>query len=315
MPSFGEKLKLEREKRKITLEQISSTTKIGTRMLQALEDEKFNQLPGGIFNKGFVRAYARALGVDEDQTIADYLEASGEAPPPRTESPSRETRDNVAQRGAHEPENGRLEIRAELASHQLPWGVFAVVLLLIALGLSLWTHRRREQERLARQPQVAQRSEQASGQSTSAPDASNSGQSSSAQSSPVGVPTTSSGAAPVAPTPADKPAGTSSLQSEASSPPASPGPGEFVLTIRARDESWLSVAVDDNPFGSQTIPSGDERTFRGHQRIVVKAGNVGALDFHLNGRELPVGGDLGEVKTVTIGSAGLLPNVSSPTAH
>ena len=81
LPSFGEKLKLEREKRKITLEQISVSTKIGTRMLQALEEDKFNQLPGGIFNKGFVRAYSRFVGLDEDQTVADYLQASGDAPP------------------------------------------------------------------------------------------------------------------------------------------------------------------------------------------------------------------------------------------
>src|SRR5580704_15242899 len=85
LPSFGEKLKQEREKRKITLEQISVSTKIGTRMLQALEEDKFGQLPGGIFNKGFVRAYARCVGIDEDQTVADYLQASGDAPPPRTE--------------------------------------------------------------------------------------------------------------------------------------------------------------------------------------------------------------------------------------
>jgi len=58
LPSFGEKLKQERVKRKITLEQISVSTKIGTRMLQALEEDKFSQLPGGIFNKGFVRAYS-----------------------------------------------------------------------------------------------------------------------------------------------------------------------------------------------------------------------------------------------------------------
>src|SRR5208337_3598421 len=82
LPSFGEKLKLEREKRKISLEQISSSTKIGTRMLQALEEDKFSQLPGGIFNKGFVRAYARVLGLDEDQTVADYLQASGDTPRP-----------------------------------------------------------------------------------------------------------------------------------------------------------------------------------------------------------------------------------------
>ena len=81
MPSFGERLKLERVKRAITLEQISSSTKIGTRMLQALEEENFDQLPGGIFNKGFVRAYARHVGLDEDQAVADYLEASGQNAP------------------------------------------------------------------------------------------------------------------------------------------------------------------------------------------------------------------------------------------
>ncbi len=90
MPSFGEKLKQEREKRKITLEQISASTKIGTRMLQALEEDKFNQLPGGIFNKGFVRAYSRFLGLDEDQTVAEYLRASGDAPPVSTEIAARE---------------------------------------------------------------------------------------------------------------------------------------------------------------------------------------------------------------------------------
>ncbi len=54
-------------------------------MLQALEEDKFNQLPGGIFNKGFVRAYSRFVGLDEDQTVAEYLQASGDAPPVSTE--------------------------------------------------------------------------------------------------------------------------------------------------------------------------------------------------------------------------------------
>src|ERR1700676_2787245 len=79
LPSFGEKLKLEREKRNITLDQVSVSTKIGMRMLRALEENQFNQLPGGIFNKGFVRAYSRVVGLDEEQTIADYLQASGDA--------------------------------------------------------------------------------------------------------------------------------------------------------------------------------------------------------------------------------------------
>src|ERR1700751_2430818 len=73
MGSFGDRLKKEREQRGITLDDISLTTKIGTRLLRALEEEKFDQLPGGIFNKGFVRAYARHVGIDEDQAVADYI--------------------------------------------------------------------------------------------------------------------------------------------------------------------------------------------------------------------------------------------------
>jgi cytoskeletal protein RodZ len=81
MGSFGDRLKKEREQRGITLDDISLTTKIGTRLLRALEEEKFEQLPGGIFNKGFVRAYARHVGLDEDQTVADYMTAAGAGPP------------------------------------------------------------------------------------------------------------------------------------------------------------------------------------------------------------------------------------------
>jgi cytoskeletal protein RodZ len=73
--AFGEKLRKQREQRGVTLDAISNTTKISTRMLRALEDEHFDQLPGGVFNKGFVRAYARQVGLNEEEAINDYLSA------------------------------------------------------------------------------------------------------------------------------------------------------------------------------------------------------------------------------------------------
>ena len=81
MGSFGERLQREREMRGITLEEIADSTKIGTRSLRALEQEDFDKLPGGIFNKGFVRAYARYLGIDEEQAVTDFLAAAGESEP------------------------------------------------------------------------------------------------------------------------------------------------------------------------------------------------------------------------------------------
>src|SRR5580704_17040048 len=67
--------------RGISLDEIVTTTKIGTRLLRALENEQFDLLPGGIFNKSYVRAYAKCIGIDEDEAVAAYLEAANEAPP------------------------------------------------------------------------------------------------------------------------------------------------------------------------------------------------------------------------------------------
>src|SRR5258707_7500694 len=79
MGTFGERMQREREMRSISLDEIVESTKIGARMLRALEEEEFEKLPGGIFNKGFVRAYARYLGLDEEQAVADYLAAEAES--------------------------------------------------------------------------------------------------------------------------------------------------------------------------------------------------------------------------------------------
>lgn len=79
MGAFGEKLRKQREQRGIELDAISKTTKISTRMLRALEDEQFDQLPGGVFNKGFVRAYARQVGLDAEEAVTDYLAALRES--------------------------------------------------------------------------------------------------------------------------------------------------------------------------------------------------------------------------------------------
>ena len=87
MGAFGDRLRREREMRGITLDEITESTKVSRRHLEALEGEHFDQLPGGVFNKGFVRAYARFLGIDEDQAVADYSTASNEVPEPEGKFP------------------------------------------------------------------------------------------------------------------------------------------------------------------------------------------------------------------------------------
>ncbi len=75
MGSFGKNLAKEREVRGISLEDISEYTKIGVRMLKAIELERFDQLPGGIYNKSYVRQYASYLGLNEEQVTSEYLQA------------------------------------------------------------------------------------------------------------------------------------------------------------------------------------------------------------------------------------------------
>jgi len=78
--TFGEHLKREREMRGVSLEEISAATRIATRFLGALENEQWDRLPGGIFNRGFVRAVAHYLGLDEESLVAEYAEATNDKP-------------------------------------------------------------------------------------------------------------------------------------------------------------------------------------------------------------------------------------------
>jgi cytoskeleton protein RodZ len=75
MSGFGETLRKERESRGVALETITKVTKIAGRHLLALEQDQFNALPGGVFNKGIVRGYARVVGLNEEEWVQRYVSA------------------------------------------------------------------------------------------------------------------------------------------------------------------------------------------------------------------------------------------------
>ncbi len=75
MGKFGDTLRQEREFRGISLDAITRVTKISNRHLQALEQEHFDLLPGGVFNKSMVREYARVVGLDQEEWVGRYLSA------------------------------------------------------------------------------------------------------------------------------------------------------------------------------------------------------------------------------------------------
>jgi cytoskeleton protein RodZ len=73
MADFGRQLKEAREQRGVSLRQIATTTKISMAALEALERNDFSRLPGGIFSRAFVRAYAIQVGLDPEQTVQEFL--------------------------------------------------------------------------------------------------------------------------------------------------------------------------------------------------------------------------------------------------
>ncbi|HET9801720.1 MAG TPA: helix-turn-helix domain-containing protein [Candidatus Acidoferrum sp.] len=86
--NFGERLKRERELREVPMDELSKATRISNRFLQALENEDWDQLPGGVFGHGFVRSIARYLGLDEEALLGEYDLARSEKlplPPPKLE--------------------------------------------------------------------------------------------------------------------------------------------------------------------------------------------------------------------------------------
>jgi cytoskeletal protein RodZ len=75
--SLGEKLRQAREERGISVSEVAEQTRISPLYIKAIENDDYKPLPGGIFNKGFVRSYARYVGFDEEEALRDYAELIG----------------------------------------------------------------------------------------------------------------------------------------------------------------------------------------------------------------------------------------------
>ncbi len=78
---FGGWLRRQRELRQVSLREIADVTKISIRYLEALEEDRFDVLPAPVFARGFLREYARYVGLDPDEVVNTYLTAQRERAP------------------------------------------------------------------------------------------------------------------------------------------------------------------------------------------------------------------------------------------
>ena len=70
--TLGEKLRAAREARGISIRDVAEQTRIAPMYIECIENDNYKPLPGGIFNKGFVKSYARFIGMDEHDALQEY---------------------------------------------------------------------------------------------------------------------------------------------------------------------------------------------------------------------------------------------------
>jgi cytoskeleton protein RodZ len=259
MPSLGQELKQLREDKGISLRQISDATHIGMRFLQAIESDSFDALPGGIFNRSFVRKYAKYIGIDEEQVLARYDH-------------------QVAEQPIEQPKPSPLRYQ-DFENRSTSAGSLKVVIpLLLLLGAGLYFTYRYINTHAAGQTETPSEATVAPSPMTAAsatPGATGEGTAGEASPSPTAPSAGDGTATPVADasgTPGTRPAGDVS---------------ELRLRVTATNNScWINVKTDDTKEVKKTLQLGETQEFLASDKIELHLGNVTAVSATLNGRPM-----------------------------
>jgi cytoskeleton protein RodZ len=262
MATFGENLRREREMRGVTLHEISAATKISSRFLEALEDEEFSKLPGGIFTRGFIRAYAKYLGLDEEHVLAEYQ--------------------LVALPGS-EVDLGHLAmVKPEIRRGMSQASLYAILLAIAMLagGYAIFRYSRRMP-----QPEPVESA------SPSAP-----------TSSVVNTPPTVSEETPAPGpdrTVAEKPPAVEQ-PGPAKAFGLSEVESGLILQVAATERSWVAIDADDKTVLQRVLNPNEIQTLRAKTSFSVTLGNAQGVILTLNGETLKPLGRRGEVKVVRL---------------
>jgi|SRR5579872_4201580 len=294
MTSIGDQLRRERVRRGLTLEKVAADTKIGRHLLEAIEADQFDRLPGGVFARSFVRQYARVLDLDDDELIAALKKQYEQPPDPvspvaaRTPTPSlprlpplREVRDRFRS-------DSSLSAFASL-----------VVVMVVCAGIYKFWQR----------PQPAAPPKQPAAIAVKpAPRAAEPA----TPNKPAAVSTpelpkqdfqlaevTENGTIKV-----PQPAQTVRPVADESSAGASTFPVAMRVAIRASEPVWVSINTDGAHAYSGTIEGNQSKQFDAARRMTVLVGNAGALEVSLNGKPVAPFGQRGEIRKLELTPAG-----------
>jgi len=281
MATFGETLKRERELRKISLREVSEATKIGLRYLEALEANRFDRLPGGLFNKGFIRAYAKFIGLDGEAMVNAYLFDlnSRQNPPPTRPRYAgfsiEETDPSVPPPEEHPPAPSR---RRALA------GILGAAALVVAAILWLIVFRGpAAPPGKASSSRAQEEKAQFAGEPSGAPAGIESGTS---------APAAPGAKVPVTPPPAAGEAPPPAIEEETENP--APEPEDLSLVLSVSEATWIAVVCDGTERLSKEVAPGDTVRLYCQNEIRLESGNAGTMMLQINGYDCVPLGERGE---------------------
>ncbi len=298
--AFGASLKRERELRGISLEEISSATKISVRLLSAIETDRYDILPEGIFRKSFIKNYAKYLGMNEDKILQEYALATQTASPP-----SFQEKLNGNKSGFHLP--GRY----------FRWVIPGLIAILV-VGAIYWHFsgpaEREQEESVNRSGDLAGRTAQKRPSPTSNPIAAtpstsavSSGRAATSTQSPSPPSASSSGTSlKVLGERAKQPEPVTAVSQNPTqaAPETAVGsgspPGELTLGINATEECWLSVSSGDAPLYAGLLQPEQQKRFPIQKPLKLTFGNAGGVKLSVNGKPLTSVGKMGEVRVLEI---------------
>ncbi len=296
MNSIGETLRRERQRLNLDLEQVARETKINRRLLEAIEAEDFDRLPGGVFTRSFVRQYARVLGLDEDE-IAAELQRNIQPQEAEQEGPTR----LPAETAIELPRVPEFASAKPRSGSSLPALAGVVAVMLICSAIYAWWQRG---PRTAPPPaSTAERSEAPA--PVPAPVA--------AAAQPAAAQPAAAQPAAAAPAP-ETPAALPLVPDAAASPDAG-----VRLVLTATEPTWISVRSDGKFVYSGTLQANETRNLDANEQVRMTVGNAGGLSITLNGQPVPPLGSSGQVREVQFSSGGVQivprnPPASSPDA-
>lgn len=259
MPTLGEELRRRREERGTTLNDISEATRIGTRFLKAIESDNFAILPGGIFTRSFIRAFAKQVGMNEDEAISLYQQQIA-GPTAEPQSPPQDQRARTAPAVEPARQVATVEPRPRhsepVTYHQTPTRMnWPTIIIAAGIGLFIIIIV------VALVKQLNSSGNQSAQQKATAP----------APSQP---------AEPQQPAPA--------VTSQPQSAPAGTDPqGAFTVKIEALDGSWVQYKVDDNKPISKIMKKGQvEEVPSAQNQVKLDYGTSKTLKLTVNNREV-----------------------------